>query len=97
MVEFCNCSWVGHRSQQLEGIPGGFGVQKNKRERKEKPSEARCTLRSDVANGDHKDLTALWHAIGCWTCGFLSGVPLPRQGGNEKEKVIASQESGISV
>ncbi|XP_044033146.1 enoyl-CoA hydratase domain-containing protein 2, mitochondrial isoform X2 [Siniperca chuatsi] len=49
------------------------------------------------ANGNHKDLTAFWHVIGCRTCGFLSGAPLPRQGGNEKEEMVASQESGISV
>lgn len=31
MVEFCNRSWVGHRLQQPEGIPGGFGVKKTLR------------------------------------------------------------------
>lgn len=64
MVEFCNRSWVGRRLQQAEGMPGGCGV--------EKPSEARCTTLM-WANGNHKDLTAFWHVIGCWTCGFLSG------------------------
>lgn len=61
-----------------------------------KPSEARCTALM-WANGNHKDLTAFWHVIGCRTCGFLSGAPLPRRGGNEKEEMVASQESGISV
>lgn len=49
------------------------------------------------ANGNHKDLTAFWHVIGCPNCGFLSGAPLPRQEGNEKEEMVASQESGFSV
>lgn len=31
MVEFCNHFWVGHRWQQPEGIPGGFGVKKTLR------------------------------------------------------------------
>ena len=88
MVEFCNRFGVGHRWQQPEGIPGGFGV--------EKPSEARCTALM-WANGNHKDLTAFWHVIGCRTCGFLSGAPLPCRGGNEKEEMVASQGSGISV
>ncbi|XP_036936036.1 carnitinyl-CoA dehydratase isoform X2 [Acanthopagrus latus] len=76
------------RWQQPKGIPGGFGVQK--------PSEAHCTALM-WANGNHKDLTAFWHVIGCRTCGFLSGAPLPRRGGNEKEEMVASQGSGISV
>lgn len=88
MVEFCNRFGVGHRWQQPKGIPGGFGVQK--------PSEAHCTALM-WANGNHKDLTAFWHVIGCRTCGFLSGAPLPRRGGNEKEEMVASQGSGISV
>lgn len=88
MVEFCNRFGVGHRWQQLEGIPGGLGVKK--------PSEACCTALM-WANGNHKDLTVFWHVIGCWTCGFLSGAPLPHRGGNEKEEMVASQGSGISV
>ncbi|KAG8009379.1 Programmed cell death protein 6, partial [Nibea albiflora] len=74
------------RWQQPEGIPGGFGVQK--------PSEAHYTALM-WANGNHKDLTAFWHVIGCRTCGFLSGAPLPRRGGNEKEEMVASLGSGI--
>ncbi|KAM7370062.1 hypothetical protein PAMP_011347 [Pampus punctatissimus] len=57
------------RWQQPEGIPGGFGVKK-------KPSEACCAALM-WTNGNHNDLTAFWHVIGCRTCGFLSGAPLP--------------------
>lgn len=43
----------------------------------------------------------IWQFSGMWlaakTCGFLSGAPLPRQGGNEKEEMVASQESGVGV
>lgn len=58
--------------------------------------EALCTALM-WANSNQKDLTAFWHVIGCRTCGFLSGAPLPRRGGNEKEEMVASRESGISV
>jgi len=56
MVESGNRFWAGHRWQQPEGIPGGFGV--------EKPSEARCAALM-WADGYHKDPTVFWHAIGC--------------------------------